>query len=175
VPVIRNACGTASSCWISWMRLQRAPATRPGSTRSTDPNPQTRSAGSVTAVGLDEVLVCRSGPFSVGRGRPRSSTSPAVNCWTLCLVETLLPHATQIADPMLLLLSSRMLRRIRGGEDLVDVASDVSLEAADCFSFGLMVCPGDRAGGVLESRALMMRRSSCRGDIQPSSVARCSI
>ena len=38
-----------------------------------------------------------------------------------------------------------------------------------------LVCPGDRAVGILESRALMMRRSSCRGGTRSSSVARCSI
>jgi hypothetical protein len=40
---------------------------------------------------------------------------------------------------------------------------------------GKLVCPGDRAGCVLESRALMMRRSSCQGDTPSSSAARCSI
>ena len=39
----------------------------------------------------------------------------------------------------------------------------------------VLVCPDDRAVGILESRALMMRRSSCRGGIRSRSVARCSI
>jgi hypothetical protein len=38
----------------------------------------------------------------------------------------------------------------------------------------VVVCPGDRAVGILESRALM-RRSSCRGGTRSSSAARCSI
>jgi len=39
---------------------------------------------------------------------------------------------------------------------------------------GHLVCPDDRAVGVVESRALM-RRSSCQGGTRSSSVARCSI
>ncbi|MDQ3311199.1 MAG: transposase, partial [Actinomycetota bacterium] len=131
--------------------------------------------GTVTAVGLDETLFARQGPFwrqrwsaqivDVRRGQlldvvagrdstgscrwfaARSEAWRAGNEWaTLDLsasyrtvFDTMLSDAVQVADPMLLLLSSCELggRRAADGEDPVDVAGDVALEAAHGFSSGL--------------------------------------
>jgi len=54
------------------------------------------------------------------------------------------------------------------------VRSDVTARLQCSMRFTRVVCPDDRAVGVVESRALM-RRSSCQGGTRSSSVARCSI
>lgn len=129
--------------------------------------------GPVTALGLDETLFCRSGPWAertwstsivdveagqlldVVEGRSsvepckwladRSQQRDEIRWATLDLsgpyrsvFDTMLPDARQVADPMLLLLSSGDWDDIGSGcEQAVDVASDVALEAAHRASAGL--------------------------------------
>ncbi len=134
----------------------------------------TNRVGPVTALGLDETLFCRTGPWAertwstsivdVEAGQlldvveGRSSVEPckwlagrdqvwrdAIRWATLDLsgpyrsvFDTMLPDARQVADPMLLLLSSGDWDDIGSGcEQAVDVASDVALEAAHRASAAL--------------------------------------
>ena len=128
--------------------------------------------GTVTAVGLDETLFAREGPFrrqcwstqivDVRRGQlldivpGRDVTGPcrwfagqsagwrAGIVWATldlsnsyrAVFDTMLPDAVQVADPMLLLLSSGSFGGMSGArhEDSVDVSGDVSLEAPHGFS-----------------------------------------
>jgi transposase len=55
--------------------------------------------------------------------------------WTV--FDTMLPDAVQLADPMLLLLSSGEWGSFRAGQTLVDVSGDVALETSDRFTFRL--------------------------------------
>ena len=64
--------------------------------------------GSVTAIGLDEVLFCRSGPFKRRAWSTQVVEVAAVSCWMLCLVATLpAPVHGSPSDP-----SSGVLRSV---------------------------------------------------------------